>query len=329
MVSKLNLFSSLTSNVPMDQSSSSGFWHRSMSSELLVRGTRILPKILLLLNLLLQTIVADASDDRKNVWVDTDLACGSGRAVDVDDCLALTYLLLRPEIRIVAISTVFGNMEEPVVFDRLTRFLQHFHSSYPNIKIPKIVRGAISRKNRYGQSPSSPASIGMINFFTKNKGEIYLLGPSTNLATAYSVDPAIENNIGRVLFVAGKQGSGRRFFPDEGSRLMSFRDFNLAKDTYSFASLFESRLSFHIAGYDLASGLKFNESSLKALNLKEPLHSYLAANIVSWSQYWEEMFGIKGFYPFDLVAVKSVLDPELFNCVETTAILNTSNFFVF
>jgi inosine-uridine nucleoside N-ribohydrolase len=132
-----------------------------------------------------------------------------------------------------------------------------------------------------------------------------------------------------VLFVAGKQGSGRRFFPDDGNRLMSFRDFNLAKDTYSFARLFESHLSFHIAGYDLASGLKFNESSLKALNLKEPLHSYLAANIVSWSQYWEETFGIKGFYPFDLVAVKSVLDPELFNCVETTAILNTSNFLMF
>jgi hypothetical protein len=80
---------------------------------------------------------------------------------------------------------------------------------------------------------------------------------------------------------------------------------------------------------DLASGLKFNESSLNALNLKEPLHSFLAANIVSWSQYWDETFGIKGFYPFDLVAVKSVLDPELFNCVETTAILNTSNFFMF
>ena len=58
----------------------------------------------------------------ERVWIDTDAACGHGRATDPDDCFALLALIRAPGLEIVGVSTVFGNAPLDVT-DRTTRDL--------------------------------------------------------------------------------------------------------------------------------------------------------------------------------------------------------------
>src|SRR6187551_211196 len=58
----------------------------------------------------------------ERVWIDTDAACGHGRATDPDDCFALLVLTQAPGLEIVGVSTVFGNAPLDVT-DRTTRDL--------------------------------------------------------------------------------------------------------------------------------------------------------------------------------------------------------------
>ena len=266
----------------------------------------------------------DASNGRINLWVDTDLACGYEKTADVDDCLALNYLLLRDDISIAGISTIFGNAEEDVVFQQLRNFLVHYHEAYPERELPPVFRGSPGRSTRYGEPPRSLASTEIAEYFSSSQGYVLLLGPATNLVAALHENEAIVQNVNKVLFVGGSEREGRRFFPDENSRLISFRDFNFAKDKYSFKILFESSFPLHFAGYDLASEHLFGPSSLEEFSLREPLNTYLIANVKGWADYWSESFNLEGFYPFDLVAAKSILDPEGFNCGTTVASINSS-----
>ena len=55
--------------------------------------------------------LANADDRQKAVWIDTDPACGAGARADVDDRFALLYALRSPALRMVGISTVFGNTD--------------------------------------------------------------------------------------------------------------------------------------------------------------------------------------------------------------------------
>lgn len=47
----------------------------------------------------------------KEVWIDTDPACGLGSTADPDDCFALVLALQEARLQIRGISTVFGNAD--------------------------------------------------------------------------------------------------------------------------------------------------------------------------------------------------------------------------
>ncbi len=263
--------------------------------------------------MILKTTLSIA-ESKQTVWVDTDIACGISPSSDVDDCLALTYLLLRDDVRVVGISSIFGNADESRVIEKLTEFLKVFKSSYPDRSVPPVYQGAKERKTRYGIPVSSPASAAMIDYFSQNPGMVLLLGPATNLASALSGLGESKHNISKVLYIGGKETEGRRFFPDQDSKLISFRDFNLAKDPYSFEDIFQSDVSLHLSGYKAASQHLFHPKKLSQFNLKNPLKSYMEINIQQWQQYWVNNFKIDGFYPFDYIAVKSVFEPSKHNC---------------
>ncbi len=50
------------------------------------------------------------------VWIDTDPACGLKSSDDVDDCWAIAQALTSPELEVVGIGTVFGNVDEGRAF---------------------------------------------------------------------------------------------------------------------------------------------------------------------------------------------------------------------
>ncbi len=283
------------------------------------------------LAILLITVAVDLQAEMQNVWVDTDPACGIAGNRDIDDCLALTYLLLSDDVNIVAISLVFGNAELVDVESAMAKFRSTFRRSYPDKTFPPVYPGATQRKRRHGQFPDSSASRQLVTYFRAHPGVIVALGPVTNIATALWVNPGISANIKKLILVAGTTGDSRRFFPGD-TRMVSFRDFNLAKDRYAFAKLFATPTAIWLAGYELAEDLAVTTSLISSWQIKDPLLGLLIESATPWQEYWRSKFGIDGFYPFDLMAAK-VLHADsdqsrLFDqpdasirCVPTTAVI--------
>ena len=59
------------------------------------------------------------------VWIDTDAACGLGMVKDPDDCFAMLLLAQSNDVKIVGVSTIFGNaplaVTEPTTQSLLTQ----------------------------------------------------------------------------------------------------------------------------------------------------------------------------------------------------------------
>ena len=261
----------------------------------------------------------------QSVWVDTDLACGSRssvgilEAVDVDDCLALANLLNNEHFQVEGISLVFGNAPISDVIEATHRFRRYYIASYPNRPFPPIYVGAKSAWSRRFTNKATEASLAIGQHFENNTRTVLIsLGPLTNIATALQQQPKISRNIEKLIWVGGTESDSRRFFPSD-TRLVSFRDFNLVKDKQALEFVFSSPVILQLAGYELGSTMLLEADEINWFGIQEPLNTYLVESAAKWQFYWQHHFGIEGFYPFDLMAVHSLLENPNILCRQTTA----------
>lgn len=251
-----------------------------------------------------------------NIWLDTDIACNTKQHADIDDCLALFYLLRSKQFTLRGISTVFGNLSLNNVNQALSTFESSYTSSYPEDLFPDTFSGAKTRKKRKGGFIKTAASRAISNYFRNHTGVLLAIGPLTNIATALHFHPEIQSNINKLMIVAGTYSESRRFFPGT-NRLISFRDFNVAKDRYALAAVFDSQVALYLSGYDAGQGTLLSTEQISQWAIKKPFADYLLPAAQIWQQSWLDNFSIPGFYPFDLVAAKA-LSPTS-NCSTTKA----------
>ena len=150
----------------------------------------------------------------KKIWVDTDPG--------VDDTLAIAMLFESQEVEIVGMSSIFGN----VTVDLTTKNAKLLLEAAGKQSIP-LARGAhfplhipldtspfVHGDNGLGNMPlpeptmqESPllAPQAIINMILNNPGEIILMliGPLTNIAIAYILEPRIANLVKEVVIMGG------------------------------------------------------------------------------------------------------------------------------
>lgn len=164
-------------------------------------------------------------DMRLQAWIDTDPACGYSSTSDVDDCWAIYTALNSETLRIVGISTVFGN-ETLNITDAVAR--QFISRLKGPAFVNRIYRGAgigISK----GTQNKIAAVEALAAALQKHRITILALGPLTNIALLLQKYPELASRVDRVLAVAGTRPGIRRFFLSSSSP-MHFHDLNLVKD---------------------------------------------------------------------------------------------------
>ncbi len=134
------------------------------------------------------------------VILDCDNALGLP-ACDVDDGLALLFLLAQPGVAIRGVTTVFGNARLPPV-TRATRRLLHL-AGRPDIPLHP---GAAAP----GTRPTEAARF-LVEATAAEPGRITILaiGPATNLAAAAALDPGFLGRCARVIALGGSLGPAR------------------------------------------------------------------------------------------------------------------------
>lgn len=233
-----------------------------------------------------------------------DLGLGTFPA-DVDDGLAFILAAKSPELEIVGVSCVYGNVKMDVAFKNTKKLLEFF----PDLNI-KPKPGARSAKE-LGQSGRNPAVDAMSKVISANPGEITLvaLGPLTNVARLLQDHTELESKIARLVIMGGS------LYRQRG------REFNFANDAKATQTVLNRAIPTTVLGLDVCCAQQFTNphfDQLRHFAVKDPLGKYLLANIRKWLIMNKLMHGARrssGFYPFDPVAVAVLLDPNLFKFV--------------
>jgi inosine-uridine nucleoside N-ribohydrolase len=250
------------------------------------------------------------SQSPTRVWIDTDAACGVPGRVDPDDCFALAYLMSRPDIEIVGISTVFGNARLKET-DRVTREIVGNRAP--------VFRGA----SEAGDVSETDASRAIAAALESGPMTILALGPLTNLRAVFEPRPFLVGEVRQLIVMMGKR-EGHLFHPSEGSETAAFfghgpifTDFNFVQDREAVRALLSMGFNTTLIPYEVARNVTLSSNDLTALASEEGVVGDVAVRSQDWLVFWQETVGTDGFYPFDLVAAAYIAAPGHFDCRQT------------
>jgi len=189
-------------------------------------------------------------NDRKMLWLDTDIG------TDIDDALTLSYLLARPDVDLLGISTVTVSAVERAklaaaicrdmgqpnarVFAGADRPLLHQHrqTEYPQTEAVDAAMAAETDE----QVASTGAHVeAMYRAALRWPGDVHLLaiGPLTNLALLVRTHPDVADLLASVTLMAG------RFYGPAQP------EWNVWCDPHAAAIVFESFKNIRAVGLDV------------------------------------------------------------------------------
>jgi purine nucleosidase len=246
--------------------------------------------------------VAPSSNAPSKIIIDTDIGD------DVDDAFAIGLALTSPEVKIVGITTAWGDTKlRAQMVDRLL-------AETGKTQIP-VAEGIVTKSTtpfsqaRWAQAGPAPKShVAAVDFLLQqirqNPGAITLvaIGPLTNIGAAIDRDAATFKKVNRVVLMGGSIRKGYDdlgFTPDHGPQ----PEYNIYSDVAAAQELFTSGVPIFMMPLD-STQLKLDEEK-RALLFRQstPLTDALTLLYHQWGQRTPTLF--------DAMAVAYVLDPAL------------------
>ncbi len=275
---------------------------------------------------------------------DCDITMGLP-GTDVDDGLALLYLLGSPKIRILGITTTFGNSTIEEVHPCLLSILNDLgHSDIP------AFRGAPRPEETIGRDSEprdSEAARFLADTVRLNPGTVCILatGSTTNLLGAYRLNPGFFYDVKEIVFMGGIVEplliNGRKM-----------KELNFASDPEAaLYALYAGGPPAASTGADApprtsdpgrcAITVISGNLCLQALLTRESFDAfvdqisenrthtntpgsrggkgfvtYLKEKILPWFSWTEGLYGLPGFHAWDATAALYITDPQLFETAE-------------
>jgi len=171
--------------------------------------------LLVLVTNLGDSMNSEEAAERKKIILDTDTGTGI-IGEEVDDGLALLLALPSPELDLIGVTEVHGNVNVDQGVANALRILELAGrddvSVYKGASRPLIhewVRAGGIKEPYGGFSKLSPSSTGAIDFIIEkimeNPGKITLVcvGPLTNIAVAIREEPQITQNVKELIIMGG------------------------------------------------------------------------------------------------------------------------------
>ncbi len=253
---------------------------------------------------------------RTAVWIDTDAACGSGPVTDVDDCWALAMALASKRLAVRGVSTVFGNAELTTTHRTTRRIVRLFGGPTP----PPVFKGA----RRAGGGVGSPAVAALQRALMKERLTLIALGPLTNIAALLKARPDLASRMVMLIAVMGRRPD--QIFQLGANPLIHLHDMNLRKDAGAVERVLAAGVPVTLLPFEVAAKVSVGAPELDRLGRGGAASASLANDSRAWLAMWKR-FGMKGFHPFDSLAVGYAIAPELFRCARMPARLVRARLF--
>ncbi len=214
---------------------------------------------------------------------------------DVDDAMALFYLLGTADAELLAITTTFGNSNLDTVHSNTKRLLREIDRTDIN-----LYRG--SEKI----DCSSDAARAIAKLSEENRGELSILavGSTTNLCSALHYDPSALDGV-ELVFMGGITeplivGS------------MPMDELNLSVDSRATLEILSTTKRATILTGNNCLATIFSRKEFEENLQHTEQGRYIIESTRYWFDYNESDYDLEGFYNWDITTAIYLMRPELF-----------------
>ena len=261
------------------------------------------------------TISGDTSAPMKMI-IDTDPG--------VDDAMAIFYAAAAPEIDLIGMTAVFGNVRVDqaarnalALAEMLGLHIAVASGARQPIEMPPLplahwIHGAEGLGDNPAPTPkaeSDPrdAATFLAETCAAHPGEVTIaaIGPLTNLAEALSRSPEIAETAGRVLIMGGSVRAG--------GNATEFAEANIWHDPHAADAVFAASWNVEMIGLDVTRQIRCDPDDFAALATKAPVFGgYLSDIAQFYMKFYEERTGHLSCSLHDPAALVAAVHPEWF-----------------
>ena len=219
---------------------------------------------------------------------------------DLDDALALFYLLGRDDVELIGVTTTFGNGSVEEVYANTKEMFRELKIDH----IPLLL-GASSRKER-----RRPAADFLADVVAKYPHDITVLatGAMTNLLGAWQVDHDFFRNLKADVLMGGVTAA-----LVINGQTMDELNFSCDAEAAYHALRSDSKTTVITGNLCLQALLDGQRLGRIAGQTEFAVFEYIQKAVADWTEYLYEKYGLVGFHVWDVVAASYVVRPELFD----------------
>lgn len=239
------------------------------------------------------------------VILDTDI--GS----DIDDALALAYLLAQPECELLGITTVTGEAEKRAMMaSALCKVAGKSRIPiYPGVEQPLIIAAqqplapqaaVLSRWTHDTTFPHAEAITFLRQTIRANPGEVVLLGtgPLTDIALLFTLDPEIPALLKKLVLMCG-------VFTQQDKNGRPALEWNALNDPHAAEIVYRAPVRIHqTLGLDVTTQVTMN-----AQQFRERCSAPLLRPVLDFAEVWFQQVETVTFH--DPLAAASIFDPGI------------------
>jgi purine nucleosidase len=249
----------------------------------------------------------------KRIVIDTD--CG------VDDAVAIAMALACPQLEVLGLTTVSGNVGVTQVTENVLRLLPvlgredipvYRGASRPLIAQPQHAFG-VHGSNGLGdvelpdtgkRTESAGAPDGLLDLARKNPGlTLVALGPLTNAAIALNLYPELEELLGEIVSMGGAVGRGN---------VTPHAEFNYYADPESVQAVLDSKVPLTVVPWDAALKITHSEEEIRSLGLGDSRAGKLLLDMHRLLfSYIEKIYGSRAAMFPDPITMAYAADPAV------------------
>lgn len=258
----------------------------------------------------------------------------------VDDAMAIFFALRSPELDVIGLTTIFGNVFTDLATTNALRLLEI--AGRADIPVAKgaehplaglftepatMVHGEDGQGNVFLPPPTTqPVDIPAARFIVEQvmaaPGEIALVpvGPLTNIALALRLEPRIVDRVKQVVLMGGNALVPGNITPAAEA--------NIYHDPEAADVVFGAGWPVVMVGLDVTHTVNMTPEHLARYGqAANPLAQHIARITPFYRAYFERSFsGAQGIYVHDSSAIAYLIDPALFKTKEWPVRVETQGF---
>ena len=254
----------------------------------------------------------------KKIIIDTDPG--------IDDAMAILFALAAPELEVVGITTIFGNVETPLATHNALHLLEF--AEKPHIPVAHgaerplhvAFRGPaafVHGTDGLGETNQAPPTIKpiaqsaaqfIVEMIMAHPGEITLVpvGPLTNIALALLLEPRIVQQVAEVVIMGGAATVNGNVNPAAEA--------NIYHDPHAADLVFTAGWPLTMVGLDVTTKVIMDEPYLAALCTPgRKTGAYLYDIVRFYLRFHQHVHQIYAAYTHDPSAIAYLIDPSLFH----------------